>query len=119
MAPLRPHSARLERHREAIPPYPEPSIRNRRSAARIRRPSLARLDGVENDDLVRTDEVQRGAGPLIEHVAGEMLRAQQRDPAVERFALAIEFGEPGLRQLGLLGEAKPGEQTALPLDEMV
>jgi hypothetical protein len=68
---------------------------------------------------VRTDEVEGGAGPLVEHVAVEMFGAQQGDAAVERFTLAIELGEPRLRQLDFLGQAKPREQTALALDEMV
>src|SRR5438876_963404 len=48
-----------------------------------------------------------------------MLGAHQRDTAVERLTLAIELGQSRLRQLHFLAQAKPRDQAALPLDEMV
>src|SRR5882672_2932648 len=68
---------------------------------------------------MRADEVERRAGALVEHVRVEALRAQQRDTAIKRLALAIEIGEPRVGELDLLGQAEPGKQAALALHQMV
>src|ERR1700733_1036505 len=82
------------------------------------RPHLARRIALQDDDFVRTGEIERRPRLLVEHVAVEMLGTQQRDAPIERLALAVELRQLGLGELHVLGQALPGKQPALALHEM-
>src|SRR5690349_12253228 len=74
---------------------------------------------MDDDDLARAREVERLARLLVEHVAVEMLRPEQSDPAVERLALGANAGLGGLRLVELLRQVQPSDEPAVAFHQMV
>jgi hypothetical protein len=79
----------------------------------------AGLPGLNNEDFVRRDEIERRSNLLVEQIGVDMIRVETRDLVGERIVLGLDGSECLLSGVQLLSDVSPSTQTPIALKGVI